>query len=417
MTPYRLYLMLSALAAFAATVAFTLNIVYQVKDVGLNPFQLVLVGTVLEIVIFTAQVPTGVLADQYSRRRMVVIGYLVMGAALVVWGAVPTFGGVLAGNALWAAGFVCVSGAQEAWAASEIGETQVGRAFVRGGQVGQAATVLGILAAVALARISLATPILLGAAVYLALGMFLLAVMTERQWSPTRRAPRTTVGSLRSQAVEGGRAVRRSRVLAYLTIGGIFIGLASEGFDRLSQPRFLDEIGLPATLSPNVWFGAFAVVAAVGSIGVTGWLGRSIERVRPVRLGVIMTIVQAVIVAAMLWFGRTAAFWPAVAAYLVVTLLREGSVPLINVWTVGATEPSSRATVLSIQSQADALGQIAGGPPIGYLARRTSIGAGIAASGLLLVPAVVAFGLAALFSRSAEPAEPAEPLPVLDAVE
>jgi hypothetical protein len=41
---------------------------------GLNPLQLVLVGTVLEATAFLAEIPTGVLADVYSRRWSVIVG-------------------------------------------------------------------------------------------------------------------------------------------------------------------------------------------------------------------------------------------------------------------------------------------------------------------------------------------------------
>ena len=47
----------------------TVNIPYQVQTVGLNPFQLVLVGTVLELTAFLAEVPTGIVADIYSRHK------------------------------------------------------------------------------------------------------------------------------------------------------------------------------------------------------------------------------------------------------------------------------------------------------------------------------------------------------------
>ena len=39
---------------------FTINLVYQVKQIGLNPLQLVLVGTTLELTAFLTEIPTGV---------------------------------------------------------------------------------------------------------------------------------------------------------------------------------------------------------------------------------------------------------------------------------------------------------------------------------------------------------------------
>ena len=106
MSPYRLYLIICGLGSFAATTAFTLNLVYQATVVGLSPFQLVLVGTLMEAVCFVAQVPTGVIADLYSRRLSVVTGYLLMGAGLLVWGLLPAYTAILVANVIWAVGVV-----------------------------------------------------------------------------------------------------------------------------------------------------------------------------------------------------------------------------------------------------------------------------------------------------------------------
>ena len=414
MSAYRLFLVIAGVGAFAADTAFTLNLVYQSQVVGLGPLQLVLVGTLMELVCFVAQVPTGVLADLYSRRLSVIAGYLLMGAGLLLWGLIPTYAAVLAANAIWAVGAVCVDGALEAWAADEIGPEPAGRAFVRAGQFGQAGTLLGIVAAVALASVSLALPIVVAAGITLALGATLAFAMTENGWSPSGGG--TGWRSMRAQVVDGGRAVRRSALLLGVVAGTVFAGMSSEGFDRLSQPHFLTDLRFPAGFAPSLWFGAFAVVAALGSIVLLGVLGRHVHAARPRRVGRLLALVEGVTAAAVIWFGLTGSFWWAVAIYLVATLLRESTAPVLTVWLVSATTSASRATVFSLQAQADALGQIAGGPPAGLVGQRRSIGAGIATSGLFLLPAVALFALAARRSpvTAAEPdaeAAPAQHLP------
>ena len=413
MSAYRLFLIVNAVGAFAGTTAFTLNLVYQSQVVGLGPWQLILVGTLMEVVCFAAQVPTGVIADIYSRRISVVVGYLLMGSGLLLWGLLPDYAALLVANAVWAVGAVCVDGAQEAWAADEIGEERAGRAFVRAGQLAQAGTLLGIVAAVALASVDLALPIVVAAGITLALGAVLALVMPERGWAPAPAGDRTTLGAMRAQVVAGGSAVRRSRVLGYVLVGTLFLGLSSEGFDRLSQPRFVEELTLPSHLTPQLWLGAFAVVAALGSIALTGLLGRLVEANRPHRVGLLLVAVEAA-AAAMLGFGLTGTIWPAVGAYLAAALLRQAAAPVLNVWLVANTSSATRATVFSLQSQVDALGQIAGGPPAGWVGQRASMGAGIATSGAFLLPAVLCFALAArrtsLAARAVAPSPVAEPV-------
>jgi DHA3 family tetracycline resistance protein-like MFS transporter len=431
MSAHRLFLLMSGVNALALDLAFTLNLLYQVEVVGLGPLQLVLVGTVLELVLFVAQIPTGVIADLYSRRLSVVLGYALMAAGLLVWGLVPTYVAVLLANAIWAVGWTCVDGAQQAWAADEIGETSVGKAFVRAGQFAQGGALIGIVAAVGLARWGLAVPIVAGGLLTAGLAGLLIVVMPEKHWTrPTRvvSAPAAEAGgfpalagtavpapagigwavavrggvrSMREQVLAGGREVRRSAMLSALIGGTFFAGMASEGFDRLSQPHFLTDLHFPGSVSPELWFGGFAMIAALGAMLATGIVGARVVTAHPRHVGRLLAIVETVIAAGIVAFGLTGKFWLAVVLYLGVMILRESVEPLVAVWLVSATTSATRATVFSIQSQADALGQIVGGPPVGLVAQRRGIGAGISAAGFLILPAIALYALAARRSPAA----------------
>ena len=61
-------------SAFAFNLIVTVNLAWQAEVAALDPLQLVLVGTVLEITALLGEVPTGVVADLYSRRLSIVIG-------------------------------------------------------------------------------------------------------------------------------------------------------------------------------------------------------------------------------------------------------------------------------------------------------------------------------------------------------
>lgn len=431
MSAYRIFLLMSVVNAVALDMAFTLNIVYQSEVVGLDPLQLVLVGTVLEVVLFGSQIPTGVIADLYSRRLSVVAGYTLMAFGLLVWGLVPTFVAVLLANIIWAIGWTCVDGAQQAWAADEIGETSIAKAFVRAGQFAQAGSLVGILSAVGLAHWGLAVPIVAGGVVTLGLAGFLVASMPEENWTrptstalapaseadalraqngPSEPAPAGTgwaaavrggVRSMRDQVVASGREVRRSAMLAGLIGGTVFAGMASEGFDRLSQPHFLTDLHFPGSAATELWFGVFALIAALGAMLATGIVGARLHTAHPRRVGRTLASVETVIAAGVIGFGVTGQFWVAVVLYLAVLILRESVEPLVSVWLISATTSATRATVFSIQSQADALGQIMGGPPVGFVAQRRTLGAGISAAGLFILPAIALYTLAARRSPTA----------------
>src|SRR6478735_6584660 len=67
----RVYLVMQSTYGFCLTLIVTVNLIYQAATVGLTAFQLVLVGSVLELVCVLCEVPTGALADLVRRRHRV----------------------------------------------------------------------------------------------------------------------------------------------------------------------------------------------------------------------------------------------------------------------------------------------------------------------------------------------------------
>ena len=80
MDSYRFYLLSRIWYAVCWSSMITVNLVFMVQVAGLDPLQMVLVGTVLEASVFLFEVPTGVVADVVSRRLSVIIGYAIIGA-------------------------------------------------------------------------------------------------------------------------------------------------------------------------------------------------------------------------------------------------------------------------------------------------------------------------------------------------
>ena len=75
------------------------------------------------------------------------------------------------------------------------------------------------------------------------------------------------------------------------------------------------------------------------------------------------------------------------AAYFIFTQARELTDPFLRTWTnQHIPEGSSvRATVLSLQSQAHAIGEVAGGPPVGLIGD-TSLRLAFVGSAIFLTP-------------------------------
>ena len=88
---YTVYLILSGGMAFFFTLWGFITGIYRVEDVGLTPFQLIMLGTALELTVLLFEVPTGIVADLRSRRLSVLIGYVIIGIGFIVEGSLPFF--------------------------------------------------------------------------------------------------------------------------------------------------------------------------------------------------------------------------------------------------------------------------------------------------------------------------------------
>jgi hypothetical protein len=93
-------------------------------------------------------VPTGIVADLYSRKLSVIIGVVLVGAGFMFEGLNPTFAGVLIAQVIWGIGYTFISGAREAWVADEVGEIDAGTAFIKGQQAELAGRFIGIAASI-----------------------------------------------------------------------------------------------------------------------------------------------------------------------------------------------------------------------------------------------------------------------------
>lgn len=383
--------------SFLSMLVFTVTAVYYVTEVGMSPLQLVLVGTVMELAVFVFEVPTGIVADIYSRRLSIVIGQVVMGVALVLIGSFALTGAVLAAFALWGFGYTFTSGALDAWLADEVGVEALARTYLRGAQIGRGFALLGVAASVALATLDLRLPIVLGGIGAMLLGLFYALEMPETGFRPLPREERGSFAQMAHTGRQGVRLVRgRPALLAILGIAA-FGGMWSEGFDRLWQAHLLEDVGLPSLggLDPVVWFGILGAGSIVLAIMVAQPLGSRLERTGRETMARTLLWLDAILLVSAIGFGLAGQFWLAVVAYLVIGTVRNVANPVFATWLNRTIEHSSvRATVLSITNQADAVGQWTGGPAIGVIGNVFSIRAALVAGGLCMAPALALYGRA-----------------------
>jgi len=395
------YLTLAAAAALANACMFTTYAVYYIRTLHMGPLRLVLVGTALESAYYLCELPTGALADARGRRVCLVAGTGILGAAFLFEGAIPAlyaptlahaaglFALVIAAEAVRAAGEALLSGAREAWIAGEVGDAAAGRLYLRGARCGQAAALVGTGAGVALATVGLNLPYVVGGALYLALSALLLVTLREEGFRPAAGDARSLRRAL-PVAVRAGVAAVRARPVLWGVLGAaVFAGASSEGADRLWEAHLLHTFGLPGlgTLPALAWFGFVGAVGAVLGFAAAALAERRIDAGDARAVSRALVLCTGARIAALLSFGLAPGFSWAMGSLLAMGAASSVQGPVLSAWLNAHVQPDVRATVHSMLGQADALGQTAGGPGVGWIGARVSLRAAMVAAAALLGPA------------------------------
>jgi DHA3 family tetracycline resistance protein-like MFS transporter len=393
------FLISEGLTGFIRAMVYTVVAVYYVVEAGLDPLRLVLVGTVLEASTALFEIPTGVIADVFSRRLSILLGHLLWGVAFVVEGSVPVFGVILIVEVVRAVGETCLSGASEAWLADEVGEGRVGPLFLRAALVRRACWLVGIGASVGLASVNFSLPIVVGGLLSIGLAGFLLLAMPEHGFRPVART--SWLDGVRQTASNGiGQVWRRPLLLVFLGVAAAS-GASSEGYDRLWEAHFLAAFTFPGlgALEPVVWFGILQAVALVLGIVAVQWMRRlALHDDRTLARWLIVT--NSVWIIAVIVFGLAPDFTVAALAYWVASAMRTAGQPLMSSWVVRSIPPQVRATVLSTLSQGDAIGQMLGGPVVGAIGSASSLRAAMVATAVLHAPKLLLLGWARRLSQA-----------------
>ncbi len=370
--------------------AYTTYIIYRVDVLGLDPLQLVLAGTVLESTVFIFEIPTGVVADLYSRRLSSILGFGLLGLGILVEGLVPLFSILLLSQIIAGIGWTFISGAYTAWITDEVGTDKVGDLFLRADQLDILGALTAIPVAVWLANFNLASPYWVGGGLMIAMALFMAFFMPENGFTRAPKEERQGWQSLLAPVREGIGIIRGRSVLMLFTVIALLVGLYSEAWDRLAQPLLLENFTFPNLMGLEMdaiaWFGLLNAAVLILSLIANQIARRVVDTSQSAQLLKALQWIFMGMVLAIVVFALSGQFFVAVAALLIFDILRALSHPLSNAWLNQQIDSKLRATLLSMTGQLDALGQLSGGPFLGWIGRLRSLRTALLTAALVLSP-------------------------------
>ncbi len=388
-----IYLMLSGASSLCYSMLLTVELVYLIQVVGFNPLQLVLIGTLRQSMCFIFQIPTGVLADMYSRRWSVVLGIILLGTSYLIEGSFPVLAVVFASQLFWGLGKTLMDGADIAWITDEVGAERAGSIFLRASQVGSLASLLGITMSAVLVNIRLNLPLVLGGSLLIVLGILLAFTMPEHHFTPAQREDRSALQQMIHTLRAGAQLVRLRPVLLTILSVAAFSGAFSAGFDQLWNYHLLHHFTFPALgrLTPVTWFSIIEAGIVVTNFCGTSIAKRCVNTTSYRAVVIALFVVYSFMVTSVIGFAIAGQFAPAMVAFFLFTTATGPRRSLEQVWMNQHLDARVRATMFSLRGQVDAVAEIVGGPLLGIVATEGGTRTALIVAGVILSPTLLLY--------------------------
>jgi DHA3 family tetracycline resistance protein-like MFS transporter len=362
---------------------FVVSSLYYIQIVGMTPLELVLTGTTLEASIFILEIPTGMVADVFGRRISILIGLLLNAAGFLLQGLWPAFVGVLLAQVLWGAGYTFTSGASEAWITDETSEEIAAVLFVKAEQKALIGAVVGLLIGMLFGLVNYAAAIVLSGIGFVFLTIYMISAIKETGYTPLHHMDSNPYVDLKRTLMDGMKLTRMNHQLLWIFAVGFIFGFYSEGVDRLWEAHMVADFQFP-WFEPVIWFGLVQIAAMLmGSLGLA-WIQKKKDIAGlPANLSIQIYLTIGIIISLFI-FAVSGNFLLAIIMITFTQVFREVHMPFYTGWVNRKLDSSVRATVISMSSQVDAMGQIGGGPFVGSIANRMGIPSGLMVSAGLL---------------------------------
>lgn len=356
----KMYYLSRAIMGLSFHMLFTAAGLYRIDIAKLEVYQLILIGTALEISIFVFEVPTGIVADLKSRKLSVIIGLFIIGVGSVLEALTPLFFVIFIAQVTWGFGYTFISGALDSWISDETDKMDLEHIVITGSQVYQLASVMGIILAAVIGMGNIRVALYVSGALVFILGFIMIIYMKETKRVKSKEK-QPFFSKYYGHLVKGLSHIKNNKTLRIMFLIMIFFGLYSEGIDRTYEVYILDGLNFREVLDiPPIWI--LAIVNA--SIAILGYLMLFVVK-KYLKKGNYIYIwafnLTLMMILGILLFAYLPSIYLALFGFIFFSLSREGTYPLLNTILLKNTPSNIKATVLSSFGQLDAIGQLLSG--------------------------------------------------------
>jgi MFS family permease len=228
---------------------------------GLSTFQISTLFIIWSVTDLVTNVPLGVLADKFSRKRLLVLGPLVEAAGFSVWLLWPTFNGFALGFILWGISWGIINGTFEAFLYDELKTGELEKQYTRVAGKAQSLALIADFAATLTA--SLAILLGYGFVTGASIAALVLASVTALTLPNAKRYEAVADSHYLAMLRAGLLETLHNRVLLEVIILGSVIGAVYAALDEY-VPLFFHQIGYNRS-AVSLIVAATILAAALGS--------------------------------------------------------------------------------------------------------------------------------------------------------
>jgi MFS family permease len=363
------FLVLSLLISLPTSLIIGVNTLFLL-DGGLSNVEAFAANALYTLGLVLFEIPTGMVADTWGRRRSYLIGGAVQLVAnllyVYMWYIDGPFWGWGVASVMLGFGYCFFSGALEAWLVDEMKaagyEGDLDAVFAKRQIVDGVAMLAGTVAGGFIAQLSvLGAPYLARAGIQLVGLVIAFVIMKEVAFTPEARTG--FVKQVKSLAAASWRHGLRARPVRWIVLAGPFAAGTGIYAFYAAQPYLLELFG-------NMKSIGVAGIAAAGISGtqIAGGLFVPLVRRRVRRRTHILLGTAILGAAALVLMGLIQVFAVAVALLVVWAMAFAATMPVRQAYLNALIPSRERATVLSFDSMASSTGGVAFQPILGRVA-------------------------------------------------
>lgn len=333
------------------------------RDLNFSFFQISVLMTSFSFSMFLFEIPTGALADSFSRKYSVILGFIISGLAVIAISFFSSFWLLFPLFIIIGFGMTLVSGSEEAWVIDNLNyhkrKDLHQEFFIKSQSIIRFGGIFAPLIGAFIVKTYSIKPLWYVWGIGFLFGSFMLFILGEEKYKPKKLNLVKTIKKTIENTKEGVNYSWNHNIIFYLILAGIFFSMMMVDGDYW-QP-VLKNLGLPVYALGFVFSGVSAISMIVPLTA------RYFSKFKIKNVLIFLIIIRILVLSLVLFL------YPGLFIYGVVIFIFSESLislrhPLIGPYFQKYLPKNVRATITSVKSMGTQLGLGLGLLIFGYLA-------------------------------------------------